>query len=265
MNIKFINITYSDKYYTEKDGFIPINAGGHRDGLVCDDSGENISTLNEHFGELTAIYWAWKNLHNIDVIGISHYRRYLMHRNNLIKTFYDISLSDFNKLKYDYRAFANDLQNYDMVFGKKWHFAGMSVRQQFLSHHPYPQVLDCTRNVIMSHYPDAVALWDDFMNGTEAYCCCLFVVTWKQFGDLCNWMFPMLFELNQKIDFSVFDSYQKRMIAFLYERLLNVYIMYRKLNVKEYPFYFINPKGGKSILRQEIGARLWNAYQYIKH
>lgn len=44
--------------------------------MIGDDTGENISSRNQHYCEMTAHYWVWKNVHDIDYVGLCHYRRY---------------------------------------------------------------------------------------------------------------------------------------------------------------------------------------------
>ena len=44
-------------------------------GMIGDDTGDEISALNPEYCELTAHYWAWKNLPGAEPVGLMHYRR----------------------------------------------------------------------------------------------------------------------------------------------------------------------------------------------
>ena len=64
--------------------WVTVKAGAalDRSGIECDfsdDDGENVSSLNSAYNEMTVAYWAWKNLDKLgdpDVIGLMHYRRF---------------------------------------------------------------------------------------------------------------------------------------------------------------------------------------------
>lgn len=61
---------------------IEVGAALHRKDLSVDyrdDAGAQISEKNPFYCELTAQYWAWKNL-DADYYGFFHYRRYLSFR-----------------------------------------------------------------------------------------------------------------------------------------------------------------------------------------
>ena len=267
-----LNITFGQKDLYSAKYFLPIAAGGGRYDIQCDDEGDNISSRNNTFGELTSVYWAWKNLKDVDIIGMSHYRRYLMPEKGIFryipytKTFYNITWRNFCSSNYSPESFCKYLSSkrYDFIFAKRWHFEGLSIERQFLQHHPFPEDLTMTRSILMKHHPEAVDCWDDFMKGSDAYCCCLFICNWSHFDHLCNWMFPMLFEIEGIIDIKKYDKYQQRIIAFLYERLLNVYLVTHEMKIKEVPFYMVGEGNYKSILRQDIGAKIWTFVQKIR-
>lgn len=68
---------YRDEVYT------PIHVGRaisrfktDMDDMIGDDTGDNISAKNKTYCELTATYWAWKNLKDVEYVGLAHYRRY---------------------------------------------------------------------------------------------------------------------------------------------------------------------------------------------
>lgn len=62
------------------EGYLPVQVGAAlaaQDlGFQRDDEGDNISEKNPQYCELTAQYWAWKNLHDARIMGLVHYRRY---------------------------------------------------------------------------------------------------------------------------------------------------------------------------------------------
>ena len=51
-----------------------------------DNEGDNISGKNPDYCELTAQYWAWKNI-DCDYYGFFHYRRYYIRKGRLWRPF----------------------------------------------------------------------------------------------------------------------------------------------------------------------------------
>ncbi|HHZ3203118.1 TPA: DUF4422 domain-containing protein, partial [Klebsiella pneumoniae] len=61
--------------------YIPVKVGQAQLSFeqgVSDDTGDNISHLNDTFCEMTALYWIWKNVNILpgEIVGMVHYRRY---------------------------------------------------------------------------------------------------------------------------------------------------------------------------------------------
>jgi hypothetical protein len=78
MEIRIIVAAHKPYPMPEEQLYLPVQAGAGchaRLAFTGDDSGDNISARNGLYCELTALYWAWKNLH-ADAIGLCHYRRY---------------------------------------------------------------------------------------------------------------------------------------------------------------------------------------------
>lgn len=80
--LKILVCTHKQSEYTRtEEPFFPIQAGKalHPDldlGFTCDNTGDNISEKNDHYSELTVLYWGWKNIKDVEYIGLNHYRRY---------------------------------------------------------------------------------------------------------------------------------------------------------------------------------------------
>ena len=78
MDIKIIVATHKKYRMPESDMYLPIQVGaeGKEDiGYERDDKGDNISSKNSTYSELTGMYYGWKNI-DTEYIGLVHYRRY---------------------------------------------------------------------------------------------------------------------------------------------------------------------------------------------
>ena len=100
-NVKIIIATHK-KYQMPKDEiYLPVQVGKEGKeflGYQTDNQGNNISSKNSYYCELTGLYWAWKNysdLGNPDFIGLMHYRRHFYFN----KIFDSSAYFECNKIK----------------------------------------------------------------------------------------------------------------------------------------------------------------------
>ncbi|GBR72479.1 exopolysaccharide biosynthesis protein, partial [Candidatus Termititenax aidoneus] len=70
----------------------------------------------------------------------------------------------------------------------------------------------------------------------------LFISKYSFLEKYCEWLFPILFEAETKINMSDYNVWQIRTLAIVSEVLFNVYIYHHKLKVLYKPIYFITEK-----------------------
>ena len=89
MNIKIYTMTHKPFKKPDDPVYIPLHVGREISqdlGYMGDNTGEHISDLNPYYGELTGLYWIWKNETEADIIGICHYRRYFINEDGSFMT-----------------------------------------------------------------------------------------------------------------------------------------------------------------------------------
>lgn len=225
--------------------FQPIQVGAalseeRFSGMLHDDEGENISALNRSYCELTAQYWAWKNV-KADYVGFFHYRRYLNLSDKLYKedkygNVYEPFLPEAGRLQEKIRArygwidetVRGLMGHYDVVTIEK-RLAGDSdssqtVRQQYAAA-PYLQEkdLDCVLDIIRERHPDDYSYVEAYMEGTDAYYCNMYICRRDIFDRYCQWLFSILEEFCRRTDLGGYDDQQIRTVGHLGERLWGAY------------------------------------------
>lgn len=249
MDIKFLVATHK-KYWMPKDEvYLPIHVGkeGKQDlGYIGDNTGDNISIKNPNYCELTAIYWAWKNL-KADYIGLVHYRRYFTKHNfrNCEKKKQDILLrSDFE----------NILKDVDIIVPDKRKYYIETNRSHY-NHAHYEKDLDETENIIKEIYPDYSIAFEKVMSRTWAHMFNMFVMRKDYFDEYCEWLFTILFELEKRI-VSNYTVMEARVFGFISELLLDVWLETKQIEYKEINVSFMEKqnwiKKGFLFLKRKI-------------
>ncbi len=207
--------------------YLPIQAGAagkESIGFIRDDEGENISSLNPYFCELTAVYWAWKNLRE-DCIGLVHYRRYFGGKEKFAvngRTKRILSEEELDRL----------LQSVDVVLPKKRRYFIETLYMHY-AHTMYVEPLDETGKIIAEFYPRYLAEFDRLRKRSSAHMFNMFAMKRDVFNAYCEWLFDILFKLKDRVDASLYDSFHARFFGRISELLLDVWINTEKLKYKE--------------------------------
>jgi hypothetical protein len=227
VKIKLLVATHKQYDFPQNDIYIPINVGNvlhpHNFGYLTDDDGINISVKNKSFSELTALYWAWKNEYfaNSDICGLVHYRRYFL------------GSESFNKLTIlGYEDIKTIFMKHDVIVAVKRNYYIETIRSHY-GHAHYAKDLVILENIISQYTPEYLKVFNEVMDSKKLSLYNMFVMKTEYFDSYCIWLFNILFKVEQKIDISEYDNYQKRVFGFLAERLFNVWILHNGLNIKE--------------------------------
>jgi hypothetical protein len=195
--------------------------------MVHDHDGKQISKKNPNYCELTALYWMYKNVDTIQNIGLCHYRRYFSTRFFCQNDASILTTEQADKY----------LNKYDVILPYPKGWFDTTVEEWFLKTDGFQKDTKELRNVIQELFPAYLVDYDVIMNGNEASYLNMFYMSKEKMDAYCAWLFPVLFELEKRIDLSGYTPLQARIFGFLSERLFNVWIRHQNLKIKYLPVY----------------------------
>lgn len=273
-----ILVCYYDSYGLPPldDGILlPIQAGkanSDRDlGIQGDDEVngqpcDNISEKNPTYSELTGLYWTWKNLKklypDVKYVGWTHYRRFFAF--NERKYFSGVIETPAEKIG-NYRVNPEEIikiiESGKVIVSRKTTFE-FPLYVQYSKEHSSID-LKTLEHVIEKKFPD---YYNDFINFMEdnnkISLYCMFIMKYDDFCEYCSWLFSVLSEVEPLIPVQNYDAYQKRVFAFMAERLFNVYIRHKKMNTHELDVYLY---GLNVMKKRNIFLRfIYRAIHYAK-
>lgn len=214
-NIKILVAAHkADPNIKSDDIYMPIHVGKalHPEvdlGFQGDDTGDNISEKNGSYCELTAMYWAWKNLKNVDIIGLAHYRRYL---------------------KLDVKKYLSFLNDGGIILPYPYHerFNNFSNLAFLLTHEEATIAVD----LLLKVFPDSKCIVRDYFWRSNKYSVYnMFIMNWKIFDEYCGFLFNYLEKLEKILKKNSYIRLQRN-IGYISEVLLGFWVRYKNLRVK---------------------------------
>lgn len=200
--------------------FVPIQGGKelHKDidlGYICDNTGDNISNKNNKYSEWSVIYWIWKNVKDVEYIGLNHYRRYFG---------IDINESNIDKLMKGKDAIVIKQSN----FSKKQRIDDLIKMTSLEDAYIYLDTLLSMR----CEYEKQIV--DYYYNSRDSVPYSMFVMRKSLFDEFCNFIFPVLFESEKRIRDHGY-SRQQRTMGYFGEYSLGLFLHCRNLKSYKVP------------------------------
>lgn len=236
-------VLYNDYLYPIQVG--ASNSSEHFDGMLRDDSGDNISSRNRSYGEMTAQYWAWKN-DDADYYGFFHYRRLLSFSENKypVSRFEEVEeeyLSDKNlqKLNLTKENMREIINGYDIITSSPVRLKNLRISfknnykqytaAKYQHHEDIDLLLELIKEKTPQYYKQACRYFFDIPYG---YFCNMFIMKKELFREYCEWVFPLLDEFEKRRDYSNYSIDGERLCGYLGERLFGIFYETKKRSHK---------------------------------
>lgn len=168
----------------------------------------NISSKNAYYSELTAFYWAWKNL-DYDALDLEQYRRFLTQK-ALNQPANSKEIEDL-------------LAKYDILLPKKRHYIIETLESHYANTFDIKH-LQLARKIITAAYPDYLQDFDRTMQQRSGYMFNRFIMQKKYIDQYAQWLFKILFKMEAQIDFTRLNAFNQRLLGRVSELLFNVWL-----------------------------------------
>ena len=255
-----------EEHYDE-DLYKPLICGAYFNKIDCgylkDNTGDNISSLNSIYAELTGMYWAWKNADS-DIIGFCHYRRWFAR--NL----------SFNKLtKEDIRYI---LEDYDVILPIKWSTMNKNQFDQYVldlgadeKNFEIEEIFKITKKMIKEKTPDYLDAYESALSDKKFYHKNMFICNKDIADDFFEWYFLVLENVRLYLNLPVFDVNSQdfdiskyKPLGYIGEVLTDTYMKKNKFKVKELPLKQSESKINflsNLAIKYSIGKRIYKIYE----
>lgn len=224
MKIRIFVATHKPGPVLHNDVFSPIHVGrvnsrfkAEMTSVIGDDTGENISSKNPCYCEMTAHYWIWKNVVDCEYVGLCHYRRYFA---------VDITEGNIDQL----------IQGADVILVEPSYYID-SVYSYFAKY-VGAENMTILSLVMKKLCPDYYETLQTICDGVKFHPFNMLICKKTIFDQYCEWIFEILEECEKYIKPAPYTN-ARRALAYMAEMLTGVYFIHRQMRIKSVPYYKI--------------------------
>ena len=234
-NVKILVCCHKKDVMATEEPYFPIHVGKvlsqEELGIAGDNTGDNISDKNRSYCELTGMYWAWKNLKNVDIIGLCHYRRYFDFHEQYspILPHKILPSSVFDKLDLSVpESIIHSVESGDVVVSKPLSFTysvAIDYCERYVSD-DYRVMEQIVKQTQPENYKRA--FYEVMISGCQLSPYNMFLMRWDDFENYCSWLFTLLAAIEKATSIDYYNAMQHRVYGFMAERLLDVWLVANK-------------------------------------
>lgn len=238
---KTIEVYTATTQYLQKlpDYCIPVEVGSalrgdneHTKGCIRDDKGDSISEKNGSYCELTAVYWAWKNS-RADIKGLCHYRRFFSASDS--PRLYPIGMireSEIPESALSKEEILKTFEQYDIILPMPYAPCPATVREDLEKYVCRDDIAVLEKILEAQEDQSFCTSWKELQGEKFLSYFNMMIAPADLFDSYCAWLFPILEEVEKRIDISGYDRQHQRIFGYLSEVLLNVWVRANALNVR---------------------------------
>ncbi|HBN12656.1 MAG TPA: exopolysaccharide biosynthesis protein [Clostridiales bacterium] len=249
--IKIVVATHKKYEMPFSDMYLPVHVGavyGGELGYQKDNEGQNISEKNPNYCELTGHYWAWKNV-NAHYVGLVHYRRHFRNSSRRFKNKFDNIISEEKVKKL--------LTKTDVILPKKRHYYIETNKGQYIhAHHKEGFII--TEEIIKTYYPDYMQAFQKMLHMRSGHRFNMFIMRYDIFNSYSEWLFDVLFKVEEQLDIKNWDTQEQRVFGYLSERLLDVWLIKNKIKYKDVSYIFMEKQNWSKKIFNFLKRKLKN-------
>lgn len=237
------------------EGFTPIQCGSALNPPVSeaekDDVGDNISQKNPSYCELTAHYFAWKNI-DAEYYGFCHYRRFFVFNDRIKKPYIvcgTVSENDITLLG-NRQKLEQIFQNHDMIVTRSENMGLTVSRHYCTSKYHYREDLEQFIRILEVQFPDYKIAAERYLSQCSQHFCNMFVMKKADFHEYCSVLFSVLAEFD-KVKRVHGDFQSDRTDGYLGEIFTGIFIARKReqgLRIKELPRMDVGCTAKKRVL-----------------